>query len=421
METILSSFKTGLYSDYAYDMFRFWKYVLMYMKKGRQSTPYTHGKHFYSYSLSRDFDGNISLNTLEGESCIDTSFFKQYGSYDSLNDVYKRIGNAMKIPIPSGTDLCYNDIIKYEYSLNRFSSYNRFDILPFKQFWDYEAMCEDKELDDNDLLFGTNLTVDINFNNDDDFRFLSDYQRHNEKYISNFGYFKKLFDILECEKENDTYKVSILDAMFVTFFDNWFFSKNGSDIDLRTSNFETIPDLIEKEDFLNQTFQAVKFAKKLTFGEYCNFHKFLLNRKSLEKKNPEFVKKLIGTPRDPVSVEFAKNSIDETKNLMMEMYNKFEKTENDLSLKLKEFVGQIEKIISDYKTDYKDQKNKIKKFMSDMKEMNGYDIFMNTEYDSKMDLLDSDFTFKRMINLLKDYDVMQLGLYKKSMFKDSIV
>ena len=427
---IFSSFKTDLYSDYAYNMFNFWKYIIMYAKYGSSIFTFRayNYKTIHTFFLKRELDGNITINLIDGSSRNDTSYFIKYGGCDSLISVFNRIGNVMKhkhddlydgSPFPSWLSNFRNNI-KYEFSFTNFSTKKENGYLTIKPFikmssyYHYNtkncSFLGDDNMDDNDLIF--NLTEEIDFNTDKDF-VIRDYNFSKEKLNFFFGYFKKLFDILECQNENNIYRISILDAMFVNIFD--YFCWSNYKYRYLTPTFENISEIIEKNDYLTETLQTIKFAKSLTWGEYRNFCKFLLNRKSLEKKNPEFVKKLIGSQRDPITIEFAKNSIDETKNAMMEMLDKFNKTENELKLKFNEFKDQVRNIVSNYRTEYNKQKNEIEKFMSDMVKMNPFDIFTKETFISSINLLSPDKNFDE---ILSRFNLIEIARYTDNSKQD---
>ena len=371
-ERVLSNIKTDLYSDYVYNLFSMWK-LLFVLKHGVNATPlnYSFIKAIETFNLNREPSGEVILQLLDKKSYGDISYFKQYDSFKNSDSVFKRIGNFMKYIIEDNS-FSLNIVFKYEQP-------DKFYLISFDNL--KKLIVEDafsinnvfyNEKYDNELFF---QTIDINPNN----ATITEHKSRNNSCISTYdrelviSFYKKIFDLLQIEKEGEIYKVSALDVLFLNLIR--YINKNEK------KTFESLEASIKNNEFFKNTLETIISVRNLTCGEYRNFCKFLLNRKSLEKKNPEFVKKLIGNPRDPVTTEFIENTQTELENNVKESSVKIK----NLSSELNELLDEAcKKFISKYEMEYEIHKNKIMEIIDMSNKVAGFECVDKNEYIKKL-------------------------------------
>ena len=372
-ERVLSNIKTDLYSDYAYNLFSMWK-LLFVLKHGVNATPlnYSFIKAIETFNLNREPSGEVILQLLDKKSYGDISYFKQYDSFKNSDSVFKRIGNFMKYIIEDNS-FSLNIVFQYEQPDKFYLiSFDNLEKLIVEDAFSINHLFYNEKYD-NELFF---QTIDINPNN----ATITEHNKsRNNSCISTYdrelviSFYKKIFDLLQIEKEGEIYKVSVLDVLFLNLIR--YINKNEK------KTFESLEASIKNNEFFKNALETIISVRNLTCGDYRNFCMFLLNRKSLEKKNPEFVKKLIGNPRDPVTTEFIENTQTELENIVKESSVKIK----NLSSELNELLDEAcKKFISKYEMEYEIHKNKIMEIIDMSNKVAGFECVDKNEYIKKL-------------------------------------
>ena len=159
-----------------------------------------------------------------------------------------------------------------------------------------------------------------------------------------------------------------------------------------------IDSALNNDSYIKNLINQVIAIRNLTWGDYQNFHKFLLNRKSLEKKNPEFIKKLIGSQRDPITIEFIENTKTELENIVIESSKNIE----NLSTEIEKMLDEItEKIIEKFECEYNKSKDKITELVKNTdKLIKGKSGLNERDYINKLFVFDK-YSLKESIEDIK--------------------
>ena len=377
--------KTGLYSDYAYSLFSMWS-ILYTLKTGYRATPYCSTNIKKEYNIKYESDGEIVLNFLKD---YNTSSYILYnvGSRVNLDNVYKVMGNWLdynfsKNPNESFNILCFNifsRFFKYCHNGTDLESYLDLDL----------KNLQDIKYSDDELLFNT-IDLDIEKN-------IKIYFGYNTKkkreYL--YSFYRKVFDAFQTKKENGIYKISILDIFLLSIIE---YSMSISyTVPLKCRNVD-IDSALNNDSYIKNLINQVIAIRNLTWGDYQNFHKFLLNRKSLEKKNPEFIKKLIGSQRDPITIEFIENTKTELENIVIESSKNIE----NLSTEIEKMLDEItEKIIEKFECEYNKSKDKITELVKNTdKLIKGKSGLNERDYINKLFVFDK-YSLKESIEDIK--------------------